>query len=217
MTAIQKGLVTTFSVCFCSGGLSFGRKSLQGALPCERGEGGKDPGEQRTPRSSCAGQGARGRRGELEVSFASGTAAAELPPLPPAPPAHVWSFRCQRTGDVAGPVLRQGARPAAPSSPGGCLAPPAPLCDAGRARPGAGAAGSDWGLPALPAPLRLGSAQPWGCPAGPSCCPPPPPLCQERGPAADPGLIAPRWLPTASGGFPRVEESKCFRNTSTFF
>lgn len=85
VTAIQKGLVTTFSVCFCSGGLSFGRKSLQGTLPCEHGEGGKDPSEQRAPRSSCAGQGPRGAGGELCLWHSC--CGAEGPPLPrhPAP------------------------------------------------------------------------------------------------------------------------------------
>lgn len=46
VTAIQKGLVTTFSVCFCSGGLSFGRKSLQGTLVTVRARAGQGKGRE---------------------------------------------------------------------------------------------------------------------------------------------------------------------------
>lgn len=216
MTAIQKGLVTTFSVCFCSGGLSFGRKSLEETLPCEHGEGGKDPGEQRAPRSSCAGQGPRGAGGELCLWRSCCGATA----LPPAPPARVWSSRCQRTGDVAGPVPRQGARLAAPSSPGGCLAPPALPCDAGRARPGLEPQAETGGCRS-PRPTATRQRPARGLPGG-ALLMPPSPSCpwlspaRSGGAAADPGPTAPGWLPTTSGGFPRVEESKRFRSTSTF-
>lgn len=89
---------------------------------------------------------------------------------------------------------RQGARLPAPSDPGGCLAPPPPPHDAGRARPGALAAGSGWGLPPLAAPS--GSAAPSPGPLRPLL-----PLavpCEERGAAVDP---SPWMAPDCRSGF----------------
>lgn len=60
VTAIQKGLVTTFLLCFCSGGLSFGRKSLRETVPGahgERGERAPRTKSHQSPRSPSAGQG----------------------------------------------------------------------------------------------------------------------------------------------------------------
>lgn len=134
-------------------------------------------------------------------------------PAPPAPPDHVWSFRCQRTGDVPGPVPRQGARLAAPPCLEGCLAPPAPPCDAGRAPPGAGATGSDWGLPVLPAPLRLGSAQPRGLPGG-ALLLPPSPSCPWLSPARSGGPQQTRPLQPLHGPRLPVRDFSEWKNPS---
>lgn len=105
-----------------------------------------------------------------------------------------------------GRFLKQGARLSAPSAPGGCLAPPPPRRDAGRARPGAGAAGSGWGLPALPAPLRLGSPRsPGAAVRGPPPAPPAPPGpgCHLRGAGgySGPWPYSPRMAPDRLRGF----------------
>lgn len=80
---------------------------------------------------------------------------------------------------------KQGARLPAPSDPGGCLAPPPAPHDAGRARLGALAAGSGWGLPPLPAPSGSAAPSRRRLPCGallPLLSVP----CEERGAAVDP-------------------------------
>lgn len=189
VTAIQKGLVTTFSVCFCSGGLSFGRKSLQGTLPCEHGEGGKDPGEQRTPRSSSAGQGrgAAPSRGELEVSFASGTAPAEQ--RDPRCPRHPCP-RLELSLPADGRCGRAGSQ--ARGEAGGSLSP-------------RGVSGTSGPLPAVPAGLGPGlepQAASGGCrhsrPRSGSAAPSP--GAARRGLPAAPQPLLPRLSPAGSGG-----------------
>lgn len=214
--AIQKGLVTTFSVCFCSEGLSFGRKSLQGTLPCEHREGGKDPGEQRTPRSSCAGQGTRGRPGprgaggELclwlsccgAAPASAGTPCLRLKFSLPA------NRRCGRAsfqakGEACGSLISRRV-----SGTSG----PSLRCWHGSVRPGA--AGSNWGLPTLAAPSGSAAPSPESCQEGPSCCPPASPTpgspLPAAGAAVDPGPTAPGWPPTAGGDFPERKYPSAF-------
>lgn len=94
--------------------------------------------------------------------------------------------------------------------PRGVSGTSAPPRDAGWARPGAGAAGSGWGLPFSSPPARQ------GLPAGllllrsPSC------PYEEREAAVDPDPTAPGWPRTAKRGVPRAGASEYFCNTVTW-
>lgn len=220
VTASQKGLVTTFSVCFCSGGLSFGRKSLQETLPCEHGEGGKDPREQRAAKARGAPRRGRGRGAAPGPRVAGGELCNEAPPLPPAPLARC--FPCRRGHDAAGPVPRAGGEAGCFPSPRGVsgTSAPSPRCWA-ELGPALEPRAAGWGLPAPP-PL-LGSAQPpGGCPAGPPSCPPPAPPGPGSPLRGAEGRSGPRpyspWMaPGRRTGFPRPGRGppRCSRGAGT--
>lgn len=158
--------------------------------------------------------------GELEVSFASGTAAVELP-RSPGTPTTFGVFAASGLEMCPGRSPGKGRGWRLPHPPGGVWhlrLLPAMLAGLGPGlEPQAATGGCRHSRP------HSGSAapSPGCCQAGPSCCPPAPPASGSSlpgaGSAAEPGPTAPAWPPTASAGFPRVKECKCFRNTSTFF